>query len=192
MKKESKNKLYEGKIEKEDRINKNIVISGTEYKPDKEIDEIFDSESNVIFTLDKENKINYIESINGKKRREKTLYYYSSFNFLLAKFINNMKLCASFMLCVFGFIFIISLFDDSKLSFLVFFSAIINVSGTLLTGSDSNTISVSLGLGFYYIMLLMPSSVISFCLFLFKKKKYTLIKINSFKKGLIKNMELHE
>lgn len=44
------NKLYEGKIEKEDRINKNIVISGIEYTLDKEIDEIFDSASNVIFT----------------------------------------------------------------------------------------------------------------------------------------------
>lgn len=44
------NKLYKGKIEKEDRINKNIVISGIEYTLDKEIDEIFDSTSNVIFT----------------------------------------------------------------------------------------------------------------------------------------------
>lgn len=186
------NKLYEGKIEKEDRINKNIVISGIEYTLDKEIDEIFDSVSNVIFTLDEENNISYIESVNSKKRREKTLYYYSSFNFLLAKFINNMKLCVSFMLCVLGFIFLISLFDDSKLSFVDFISAIIHVTGTMLTGSDGNTISVSAGLGFYYILLLISSSVISSCLFLFKKKKYTLIKTDSFKKGLIKNMELHE
>ena len=34
-------------------------------------------------------------------------------------------------------------------------------------------------------------NVISFSIFLFKKKKYTLIKTDSFKKGLIKNMELH-
>ena len=181
------NKLYKGKIEKEDRINKNIVISGIEYTLDKEIDEIFDSVSNVIFTLDEENNISYIESVNSKKRREN-----SSFTFLLAKFINNMKLCVSFMLCVLGFIFLISLFDDSKLSFVDFISAIIHVTGTMLTGSDGNTISVSAGLGFYYILLLISSSVISSCLFLFKKKKYTLIKTDSFKKGLIKNMELHE
>lgn len=192
MKKENINKLYEGKIEREDRINKNIVINGIEYKLDKEIDEIFDSASNVIFTLDEENNINYIESVNSKKRREKTLYYYSSFNLLLAKFINNMKLCASFMLCVFGFIFLISLFDDSKLSFVDFFSAIIQVTGEMLTGSDSNSLSASAGLGFYYALLLISSSVISSCLFLFKKKKYTLIKTKNFKKGLIKNMELHE
>lgn len=192
MKKESINKLYEGKIEKEDRVTKNIVISGTEYKLDKEIDEIFDSESNVIFTLNEENNINYLESVNSKNRREKTLYYYSSFNFLLAKFINNMKLCASFMLCVFGFIFVISLFDDSKVSFVDFSSAIIQVTGIMLTGSDSSSLSASAGLGFYYALLLIFSSIISFFLFLCKKKKYTLIKTNSFKKALIKNMELHE
>lgn len=96
------------------------------------------------------------------------------------------------MLCVLGFIFLISLFDDSKLSFVDFISAIIHVTGTMLTGSDGNTISVSAGLGFYYILLLISSSVISSCLFLFKKKKYTLIKTDNFKKGLIKNMELHE
>lgn len=67
------NKLYKGKIEKEDRINKNIVISGIEYTLDKEIDEIFDSASNVIFTLDEENNISYIESVNSKKE-EKKLY----------------------------------------------------------------------------------------------------------------------
>lgn len=192
MKKESINKLYEGKIEKEDRVTKNIVISGTEYKLDKEIDEIFDSESNVIFTLNEENNINYIESVNSKNRREKTLYYYSSFNFLLAKFINNMKFCYLFMVCYFGFIFIISLLDDSNLFFVVFFSAMIQVTGTMLTGSDENTLSALAGLGFYYALLLIFSSVISFCIYLFKRKKYTLIKTDSFKKGLIKNMKLHK
>lgn len=192
MKKENINKLYEGKIEKEDRVNKNIVISGTEYKLDKEIDEIFDSASNVIFTLDEENNINYIESVNNKNRREKTLYYHSCFNFLLAKFINNMMLCVSFMLSVFGFIFVISLFDDSKLSFVDFSSAIINVTGAMLTGSDSSAISAFVGISFYYTSLLIISSIIGFCLFLCKKKKYTLIKTDSFKKGLIKNIELHE
>ncbi len=191
MKKESINKLYEGKIEKEDRINKNIVISGIEYQLNKEIDEILDSSSNVVFTLDEENNIDYIESLNSKKRRDKTLYYYSSFNFLLAKFINNMMLCISFMLSLFGFIFLLSLFSDPKLSLVDFFSAIIQVTGAMLTGSDSNSLSASAGLGFYYALLLISSSVISSCLFLFKKKKYTLIKTNNFKKGLIKNMELH-
>lgn len=191
MKKESINKLYEGKIEKEDRINKNIVISGIEYKLDKEIDEIFDSASNVIFTLDEENNIDYIESLNSKKRREKTLYYYSGFNFILAKFINNMMLCISFMLSLFGFIFLLSLFSDPKLSLVDFFSAIIQVTGAMLTGSDSNSLSASAGLGFYYALLLIFLNVISFSIFLFKKKKYTLIKTDSFKKGLIKNMELH-
>ncbi len=191
MKKESINKLYEGKIEKEDRINKNIVISGIEYKLDKEIDEIFDSASNVIFTLDEENNIDYIESLNSKKRREKTLYYYSSFNFLLAKFINNMMLCISFMLSLFGFLSLLSLFSDPKLTLVDFFSAIIQVTGAMLTGSDSNSLSASAGLGFYYALLLIFLNVISFSIFLFKKKKYTLIKTDSFKKGLIKNMELH-
>lgn len=192
MKKEKINKLYEGKIEKEDRINKNIVIGGIEYKLDKEIDEIFDSASNVIFTLDEENNIDYIESLNNKKRREKTLYYHSCFNFLLAKFINNMMLCISFMLSLFGFIFLLSLFSDPKLSLVDFFSAIIQVTGAMLTGSDSNSLSASAGLGFYYALLLIFLNVISFSIFLFKKKKYTLIKTDSFKKGLIKNMELHE
>lgn len=191
MKKESINKLYEGKIEKEDRINKNIVISGIEYKLDKEIDEIFDSASNVIFTLDEENNIDYIESLNSKKRREKTLYYYSSFNFLLAKFINNMMLCISFMLSLFGFLSLLSLFSAPKLTLVDFFSAIIQVTGAMLTGSDSNSLSASAGLGFYYALLLIFLNVISFSIFLFKKKKYTLIKTDSFKKGLIKNMELH-
>lgn len=45
------NKLYEGKIEKEDRINKNIVISGIEYQLNKEIDEIFDSLQVMLFLL---------------------------------------------------------------------------------------------------------------------------------------------
>lgn len=191
MKKESINKLYEGKIEKEDRINKNIVISGIEYQLNKEIDEIFDSTSNVVFTLDEENNINYIESVNDKKRREKTLYYYSSFNFLLAKFINNMMLCISFMLSLFGFLSLLSLFSDPKLTLVDFFSAIIQVTGAMLTGSDSNSLSASAGLGFYYALLLIFLNVISFSIFLFKKKKYTLIKTDSFKKGLIKNMELH-
>lgn len=192
MKKESINKLHEGKIEKEDRINKIIVISGIEYKLDKEIDEILDSSSNVVFTLDEKNNIDYIESLNSKKRREKTLYYHSSFNFLLAKFINNMMLCISFMLSLFGFIFLLSLFSDPKLSLVDFFSAIIQVTGAMLTGSESSSLSASAGLGFYYALLLIFSSIISFCLFLFKKKKYTLIKTDSFKKALIKNMELHE
>lgn len=191
MKKESINKLYEGKIEKEDRVNKNIVISGIEYQLNKEIDEILDSSSNVVFTLDEENNIDYIESLNSKKRRDKTLYYYSSFNFLLAKFINNMMLCISFMLSLFGFIFLLSLFSDPKLSLVDFFSAIIQVTGAMLTGSDSNSLSASAGLGFYYALLLIFLNVISFSIFLFKKKKYTLIKTDSFKKGLIKNMELH-
>lgn len=185
------NKLYEGKIEKEDRINKNIVISRIEYQLNKEIDEIFDSTSNVVFTLDEENNINYIESVNDKKRREKTLYYYSSFNFLLAKFINNMMLCISFMLSLFGFLSLLSLFSDPKLTLVDFFSAIIQVTGAMLTGSDSNSLSASAGLGFYYALLLIFLNVISFSIFLFKKKKYTLIKTDSFKKGLIKNMELH-
>jgi len=185
------NKLYEGKIEKEDRINKNIVISGIEYQLNKEIDEIFDSTSNVVFTLDEENNINYIESVNDKKRRDKTLYYYSSFNFLLAKFINNMMLCISFMLSLFGFLSLLSLFSDPKLTLVDFFSAIIQVTGAMLTGSDSNSLSASAGLGFYYALLLIFLNVISFSIFLFKKKKYTLIKTDSFKKGLIKNMELH-
>lgn len=191
MKKESINKLYEGKIEKEDRVNKNIVISGIEYQLNKEIDEILDSSSNVVFTLDEENNIDYIESLNSKKRRDKTLYYYSSFNFLLAKFINNMMLCISFMLSLFGFIFLLSLFSDPKLSLVDFFSAIIQVTGAMLTGNDSNSLSASAGLGFYYVLLLIFLNVISFSFFLFKKKKYTLIKTDSFKKGLIKNMELH-
>lgn len=191
MKKESINKLYEGKIEKEDRVNKNIVISGIEYQLNKEIDEILDSSSNVVFTLDEENNIDYIESLNSKKRRDKTLYYYSSFNFLLAKFINNMMLCISFMLSLFGFIFLLSLFSDPKLSLVDFFSAIIQVTGAMLTGNDSNSLSASAGLGFYYALLLIFLNVISFSIFLFKKKKYTLIKTDSFKKGLIKNMELH-
>lgn len=191
MKKESINKLYEGKIEKEDRINKNIVISGIEYQLNKEIDEIFDSTSNVVFTLDEENNIDYIESLNSKNRREKTLYYYSSFNFLLAKFINNMMLCISFMLSLFGFLSLLSLFSDPKLTLVDFFSAIIQVTGAMLTGSDSNSLSASAGLGFYYALLLIFLNVISFSIFLFKKKKYTLIKTDSFKKGLIKNMELH-
>lgn len=191
MKKESINKLYEGKIEKEDRINKNIVISGIEYQLNKEIDEILDSSSNVVFTLDEENNIDYIESLNSKKRREKTLYYYSSFNFLLAKFINNMMLCISFMLSLFGFLSLLSLFSDPKLTLVDFFSAIIQVTGAMLTGSDSNSLSASAGLGFYYALLLIFLNVISFSIFLFKKKKYTLIKTDSFKKGLIKNMELH-
>jgi len=191
MKKESINKLYEGKIEKEDRVNKNIVISGIEYQLNKEIDEILDSSSNVVFTLDEENNIDYIESLNSKKRRDKTLYYYSSFNFLLAKFINNMMLCISFMLSLFGFIFLLSLFSDPKLSLVDFFSAIIQVTGAMLTGSDSNSLSASAGLGFYYALLLIFLNVISFSIFLFKKKEYTLIKTDSFKKGLIKNMELH-
>lgn len=185
------NKLYEGKIEKEDRINKNIVISGIEYQLNKEIDEIFDSTSNVVFTLDEENNIDYIESLNSKNRREKTLYYYSSFNFLLAKFINNMMLCISFMLSLFGFLSLLSLFSDPKLTLVDFFSAIIQVTGAMLTGSDSNSLSASAGLGFYYALLLIFLNVISFSIFLFKKKKYTLIKTDSFKKGLIKNMELH-
>ena len=185
------NKLYEGKIEKEDRINKNIVISGIEYQLNKEIDEIFDSTSNVVFTLDEENNIDYIESLNSKNRREKTLYYYSSFNFLLAKFINNMMLCISFMLSLFGFLSLLSLFSDPKLTLVDFFSAIIQVTGAMLTGSDSNSLSASAGLGFYYALLLRFLNVISFSIFLFKKKKYTLIKTDSFKKGLIKNMELH-
>lgn len=185
------NKLYEGKIEKEDRINKNIVISGIEYQLNKEIDEIFDSTSNVVFTLDEENNIDYIESLNSKNRREKTLYYYSSFNFLLAKFINNMMLCISFMLSLFGFLSLLSLFSDPKLTLVDFFSAIIQVAGAMLTGSDSNSLSASAGLGFYYALLLIFLNVISFSIFLFKKKKYTLIKTDSFKKGLIKNMELH-
>ncbi|EPP7233594.1 hypothetical protein ACTOJ1_000499 [Shigella flexneri] len=191
MKKESINKLYEGKIEKEDRINKNIVISGIEYQLNKEIDEILDSSSNVVFTLDEENNIDYIESLNSKKRRDKTLYYYSSFNFLLAKFINNMMLCISFMLSLFGFLSLLSLFSDPKLTLVDFFSAIIQVTGAMLTGSDSNSLSASAGLGFYYALLLIFLNVISFSIFLFKKKKYTLIKTDSFKKGLIKNMELH-
>lgn len=191
MKKESINKLYEGKIEKEDRINKNIVISGIEYQLNKEIDEILDSSSNVVFTLDEENNIDYIESLNSKKRRDKTLYYYSSFNFLLAKFINNMMLCISFMLSLFGFLSLLSLFSDPKLTLVDFFSAIIQVTGAMLTGSDSNSLSASAGLGFYYALLLIFLNVISFSFFLFKKKKYTLIKTDSFKKGLIKNMELH-
>lgn len=191
MKKESINKLYEGKIEKEDRINKNIVISGIEYQLNKEIDEILDSSSNVVFTLDEENNIDYIESLNNKKRRDKTLYYYSSFNFLLAKFINNMMLCISFMLSLFGFLSLLSLFSDPKLTLVDFFSAIIQVTGAMLTGSDSNSLSASAGLGFYYALLLIFLNVISFSIFLFKKKKYTLIKTDSFKKGLIKNMELH-
>lgn len=186
------NKLYEGKIEKEDRINKNIVISGIEYQLNKEIDEIFDSTSNVVFTLDEENNIDYIESLNSKNRREKTLYYYSSFNFLLAKFINNMMLCISFMLSLFGFLSLLSLFSDPKLTLVDFFSAIIQVTGAMLTGSDSNSLSASAGLGFYYALLLIFLNVISFSIFLFKKKKYTLIKTDSFKKALIKNMELHE
>lgn len=185
------NKLYEGKIEKEDRINKNIVISGIEYQLNKEIDEIFDSTSNVVFTLDEENNIDYVESLNSKNRREKTLYYYSSFNFLLAKFINNMMLCISFMLSLFGFLSLLSLFSDPKLTLVDFFSAIIQVTGAMLTGSDSNSLSASAGLGFYYALLLIFLNVISFSIFLFKKKKYTLIKTDSFKKGLIKNMELH-
>lgn len=185
------NKLYEGKIEKEDRINKNIVISGIEYQLNKEIDEILDSSSNVVFTLDEENNIDYIESLNSKKRRDKTLYYYSSFNFLLAKFINNMMLCISFMLSLFGFLSLLSLFSDPKLTLVDFFSAIIQVTGAMLTGSDSNSLSASAGLGFYYALLLIFLNVISFSIFLFKKKKYTLIKTDSFKKGLIKNMELH-
>lgn len=185
------NKLYEGKIEKEDRINKNIVISGIEYQLNKEIDEILDSSSNVVFTLDEENNIDYIESLNSKNRREKTLYYYSSFNFLLAKFINNMMLCISFMLSLFGFLSLLSLFSDPKLTLVDFFSAIIQVTGAMLTGSDSNSLSASAGLGFYYALLLIFLNVISFSIFLFKKKKYTLIKTDSFKKGLIKNMELH-
>ena len=185
------NKLYEGKIEKEDRINKNIVISGIEYQLNKEIDEIFDSTSNVVFTLDEENNIDYIESLNSKNRREKTLYYYSSFNFLLAKFINNMMLCISFMLSLFGFLSLLSLFSDPKLTLVDFFSAIIQVTGAMLTGSDSNSLSASAGLGFYYALLLIFLNVISFSIFLFKKKKYTLIKTDSFKKGLIKNMEMH-
>ena len=185
------NKLYEGKIEKEDRINKNIVISGIEYQLNKEIDEIFDSTSNVVFTLDEENNIDYIESLNSKNRREKTLYYYSSFNFLLAKFINNMMLCISFMLSLFGFLSLLSLFSDPKLTLVDFFSDIIQVTGAMLTGSDSNSLSASAGLGFYYALLLIFLNVISFSIFLFKKKKYTLIKTDSFKKGLIKNMELH-
>lgn len=185
------NKLYEGKIEKEDRINKNIVISGIEYQLNKEINEIFDSTSNVVFTLDEENNIDYIESLNSKNRREKTLYYYSSFNFLLAKFINNMMLCISFMLSLFGFLSLLSLFSDPKLTLVDFFSAIIQVTGAMLTGSDSNSLSASAGLGFYYALLLIFLNVISFSIFLFKKKKYTLIKTDSFKKGLIKNMELH-
>lgn len=185
------NKLYEGKIEKEDRINKNIVISEIEYQLNKEIDEIFDSTSNVVFTLDEENNIDYIESLNSKNRREKTLYYYSSFNFLLAKFINNMMLCISFMLSLFGFLSLLSLFSDPKLTLVDFFSAIIQVTGAMLTGSDSNSLSASAGLGFYYALLLIFLNVISFSIFLFKKKKYTLIKTDSFKKGLIKNMELH-
>lgn len=191
MKKESINKLYEGKIEKEDRINKNIVISGIEYQLNKEIDEILDSSSNVVFTLDEENNIDYIESLNSKKRRDKTLYYYSSFNFLLAKFINNMMLCISFMLSLFGFLSLLSLFSDPKLTLVDFFSAIIQVTGAMLTESDSNSLSASAGLGFYYALLLIFLNVISFSIFLFKKKKYTLIKTDSFKKGLIKNMELH-
>lgn len=191
MKKESINKLYEGKIEKEDRINKNIVISGIEYQLNKEIDEILDSSSNVVFTLDEENNIDYIESLNSKKRRDKTLYYYSSFNFLLAKFINNMMLCISFMLSLFGFLSLLSLFSDPKLTLVDFFSAIIQVTGAMLTGSDSNSLSASAGLGFYYALLLIFLNVISFSIFLFKKKEYTLIKTDSFKKGLIKNMELH-
>lgn len=191
MKKESINKLYEGKIEKEDRINKNIVISGIEYQLNKEIDEILDSSSNVVFTLDEENNIDYIESLNSKKRRDKTLYYYSSFNFLLSKFINNMMLCISFMLSLFGFLSLLSLFSDPKLTLVDFFSAIIQVTGAMLTGSDSNSLSASAGLGFYYALLLIFLNVISFSIFLFKKKKYTLIKTDSFKKGLIKNMELH-
>ena len=185
------NKLYEGKIEKEDRINKNIVISGIEYQLNKEIDEILDSSSNVVFTLDEENNIDYIESLNSKNRREKTLYYYSSFNFLLAKFINNMMLCISFMLSLFGFLSLLSLFSDPKLTLVDFFSAIIQVTGAMLTGSDSNSLSASAGLGFYYALLLIFLNVISFSIFLFKKKKYTLIKTDSFKKGLIKNMEMH-
>jgi len=185
------NKLYEGKIEKEDRINKNIVISGIEYQLNKEIDEILDYSSNVVFTLDEENNIDYIESLNSKNRREKTLYYYSSFNFLLAKFINNMMLCISFMLSLFGFLSLLSLFSDPKLTLVDFFSAIIQVTGAMLTGSDSNSLSASAGLGFYYALLLIFLNVISFSIFLFKKKKYTLIKTDSFKKGLIKNMELH-
>ena len=185
------NKLYEGKIEKEDRINKNIVISGIEYQLNKEIDEIFDSTSNVVFTLDEENNIDYIESLNSKNRREKTLYYYSSFNFLLAKFINNMMLCISFMLSLFGFLSLLSLFSDPKLTLVDFFSDIIQVTGAMLTGSDSNSLSASAGLGFYYALFLIFLNVISFSIFLFKKKKYTLIKTDSFKKGLIKNMELH-
>jgi len=191
MKNENINKLYEGKIEKEDRINKNIVISGIEYQLNKEIDEILDSSSNVVFTLDEENNIDYIESLNSKNRREKTLYYYSSFNFLLAKFINNMMLCISFMLSLFGFLSLLSLFSDPKLTLVDFFSAIIQVTGAMLTGSDSNSLSASAGLGFYYALLLIFLNVISFSIFLFKKKKYTLIKTDSFKKGLIKNMELH-
>ena len=167
------NKLYEGKIEKEDRINKNIVISGIEYQLNKEIDEIFDSTSNVVFTLDEENNIDYIESLNSKNRREKTLYYYSSFNFLLAKFINNMMLCISFMLSLFGFLSLLSLFSDPKLTLVDFFSAIIQVTGAMLTGSDSNSLSASAGLGFYYALLLIFLNVISFSIFLFKKKKYT-------------------
>lgn len=185
------NKLYEGKIEKEDRINKNIVISGIEYQLNKEIDEILDYSSNVVFTLDEENNIDYVESLNSKNRREKTLYYYSSFNFLLAKFINNMMLCISFMLSLFGFLSLLSLFSDPKLTLVDFFSAIIQVTGAMLTGSDSNSLSASAGLGFYYALLLIFLNVISFSIFLFKKKKYTLIKTDSFKKGLIKNMELH-
>lgn len=185
------NKLYEGKIEKEDRINKNIVISGIEYQLNKEIDEILDSSSNVVFTLDEENNIDYIESLNSKKRRDKTLYYYSSFNFLLAKFINNMMLCISFILSLFGFLSLLSLFSDPKLTLVDFFSAIIQVTGSMLTGSDSNSLSASAGLGFYYALLLIFSNIISFSMFLFKKKKYTLIKTDSFKKGLTKNMELH-
>lgn len=186
------NKLYEGKIEKEDRINKNIVISGIEYQLNKEIDEILDSSSNVVFTLDEENNIDYIESVNDKKRREKTLYYYSSFNFLLAKFINNMKFCYFFMVFYFGFIFIISLLDDSTLFFVVVFNAMIQMAGIMLIGGDENILSALAGIGFYYTLLIIFSSIISFCIFSFKRKKYTLIKTNSFKKGLIKNMKLHK
>ena len=95
------------------------------------------------------------------------------------------------MLSLFGFLSLLSLFSDPKLTLVDFFSAIIQVTGAMLTGSDSNSLSASAGLGFYYALLLIFLNVISFSIFLFKKKKYTLIKTDSFKKGLIKNMELH-